>query len=70
MGVTWGDYDSDGRLDLFVTNFDNEHNTLYKNLGRKDFSMFRWSQGSAPVSLPYVGWGTGFADFDNDGCSI
>lgn len=67
MGVAFGDYDLDGNLDLFVTNFDNEHNTLYKNLGAKGFLDVSMESKVGAVSLPFVGWGTGFIDFDNDG---
>ncbi len=67
MGVSWGDYDNDGRLDMFTTNFDNEHNTLYKNLGAKGFLDVSMETKVGAVSKPYVGWGTSFEDFDNDG---
>ena len=67
MGVTWGDYDNDGSLDMFVTNFDNEYNTLYKNLGAKGFLDVSMETKVGAVSKPYVGWGTSFEDFDNDG---
>lgn len=67
MGVAWGDYDNDGKLDLFVTNFDNEHNTLYKNLGARGFLDVSMESKVGAVSIPYTGWGTGFCDFDNDG---
>ena len=67
MGVAWGDYDNDGRLDMFVTNFDNEHNTLYKNLGAKGFLDVSANSKVGSISSPYVGWGTAFEDFDNDG---
>jgi len=67
MGVTWGDYDNDGMLDLFVTNFDNENNTLYKNLGSKGFLEVSMEARVGAPSIPYVGWGTAFVDFDNDG---
>jgi enediyne biosynthesis protein E4 len=67
MGVTWGDYDNDGFLDLFVTNFDNEHNTLYKNLGAKGFLDVSFETKLGAVSKPFVGWGVSFEDFDNDG---
>jgi hypothetical protein len=67
MGVAWGDYDNDGRLDLFTTNFDNEHNTLYKNLGAKGFLDVSMEAKVGAPSTPFVGWGTEFVDFDNDG---
>ncbi len=67
MGIAWGDYDNDGKADIFVTNFDNEHNTLYKNLGAKGFLDVSMESQLGAVSLPYVGWGTSFEDFDNDG---
>ena len=67
MGVVWGDYDNDGMLDLFVTNFDNENNALYKNLGAKGFLEVSMEAGVGAPSIPYVGWGTAFVDLDNDG---
>ena len=67
MGVAFGDYDNDGLLDLFVTNFDTEHNTLYRNLGPKGFLDVSLQSKVGATSVPYVGWGTGFFDFDNDG---
>ena len=67
MGVTFGDYDNDGLLDLFVTNFDREPNVLYKNLGAKGFLDVSLQSKIGAPSVPYVGWGTGFYDLDNDG---
>jgi enediyne biosynthesis protein E4 len=67
MGVTLGDYDHDGQLDLFVTNFEDEYNTLYRNAGRSIFDDVSYKTEVAGVSLPYVGWGTKFFDYDNDG---
>ena len=67
MGVTFGDYDNDGLLDLFVTNFDREPNVLYKNLGAKGFLDVSLQSKIGSPSVPYVGWGTGFYDLDNDG---
>ncbi|HEY6244980.1 MAG TPA: CRTAC1 family protein [Pyrinomonadaceae bacterium] len=67
MGVTVGDYDHDGRLDLFKTNFADEYNTLYHNDGGNSFTDVSYSAKIAAVSLPYVGWGTKFFDYDNDG---
>ena len=67
MGVTVGDYDHDGNFDLFVTNFDDDYNTLYHNDGKLSFMDVSYAAKVAPVSLPYVGWGTKFFDYDNDG---
>jgi hypothetical protein len=67
MGVTVGDYDHDGRLDIFVTNFVDEYNTLYHGEGRLNFADISHAAKVAAVSYPYVGWGTKFFDYDNDG---
>jgi hypothetical protein len=67
MGVTAGDYDHDGKIDLFVTNFADEYNTLYHNDGRNSFTDVSYAAKVAAVSLPHVGWGTKFFDYDNDG---
>ncbi|HEY2964300.1 MAG TPA: CRTAC1 family protein [Pyrinomonadaceae bacterium] len=67
MGATAGDYDHDGRIDLFVTNFADEYNTLYHNDGPNSFTDVSYAAKVAAVSLPYVGWGTKFFDYDNDG---
>jgi hypothetical protein len=67
MGVTWGDYDLDGRLDLFVTNFESEPNALYRNTGADGFNDVVLNAKIGQASRPFVGWGTSFVDFDNDG---
>lgn len=67
MGVTVADYDHDGKFDLFITNFDDDYNTLYHNDGRNSFTDVSHAARVAAVSLPYVGWGTKFFDYDNDG---
>ena len=67
MGVDAEDVDGDGRPELFVTNFDNEYNTLYRNLGRGYFVDATASFGLAADSVPYISWGCALADLDNDG---
>jgi enediyne biosynthesis protein E4 len=66
MGVAVGDYDRSGRFSLFVTNFSEEYNNLYHNDGDR-FTDMAWRSKTAASSLPYVGWGTAFFDYDNDG---
>jgi hypothetical protein len=66
MGVTSGDYDGDGALDLFRSNFSDERETLYRNRGRGEFDDATQSAGMAH-NTRFVGWGCGFFDFDNDG---
>ena len=66
MGVAVGDYDNSGRFSLFVTNFAEEYNALYRNEGTH-FTDVSFRSKTAPSSLPYVGWGTAFFDYDNDG---
>jgi hypothetical protein len=67
MGADAADYDRDGRLDVFVTNFAQDYNTLYQNSAEGFFSDVSHQAGVVPRSLATLGWGTGFADFDNDG---
>lgn len=67
MGVDAEDYDGDGRPDLFVTNYELEDNSLYQNLGQGLFSHATVRSGLGGAGRPFVGFGTGFADFDLDG---
>jgi predicted nucleotidyltransferase len=67
MGAAAGDYDGNGYLDIFVTNFARDTNTLYKNLGNMFFVDSTLAAGLGEISLPYLGWGAHLADFDNDG---
>ncbi|HLY66152.1 MAG TPA: VCBS repeat-containing protein, partial [Chloroflexota bacterium] len=67
MGIDWGDYDNDGRPDLFVTTFSNEVKCLYHNDGEDLFTLASAATGLDKPTLPYVGWGCKFVDVDNDG---
>ena len=67
MGVDAEDIDGDGKPDLIVTNFTNEYNTLYQNTGSGTFMDVTPYVGLASETMPWVGWGTALADFDNDG---
>jgi len=66
MGVALGDYLNAGRLSIFVTNFSEEYNDLYRHDG-DHFTDVSFRSNTAPSSLPYVGWGDAFIDYDNDG---
>ena len=67
MGVDFGDYDNDGRLDLVATNFQGQTNTLYHNEGNRLFSDVSYASKIGTISLPYLAWGVSFCDYDNDG---
>ncbi|MBI2501715.1 MAG: CRTAC1 family protein [Candidatus Latescibacteria bacterium] len=67
MGVDMGDADLDGWPDLFVTNFQWQSNTLYRNLGGGFFADATRESGINRLSVPHLGFGAGFLDCDNDG---
>jgi enediyne biosynthesis protein E4 len=67
MGIDWGDYDNDGKPDLFVTTFSKETKCLYHNEGAGLFTITSKQAGVDSGTLPYVGWGCKFFDADNDG---
>ncbi len=67
MGVAFGDYDNDTWLDLVVTNFQHQTNTLYHSDAGEFFTDQTYSSGTGAVSLPYLAWGVNFFDFDQDG---
>jgi len=67
MGVDWGDYLHDGRIGMLVTNFTEQPDTLYRNLGKGEFADVTWRAKLAQPTYLNVGWGTGFVDFTNSG---
>ena len=66
MGSTVADFNGDGRLDIFRTNFSDDTSTLYSNKGKGIFEDVTFAAGLG-LHTRYLGWGTMFFDFDNDG---
>jgi hypothetical protein len=67
MGVAVGDYDHDGRMDLFVTTFANDNYVLFHNDGQGFFSDRSYPAGLGEATIAWLGWATFFLDYDNDG---
>lgn len=67
MGLAIGDYNNDGKLDLQTTNFSDDYNTIYKNEGEGGFTDVSFQAGVGETTVPYLGWGTAFIDFENTG---
>ena len=66
MGIACADYNGDGHLDLYVTNFENEVNSFFENLGSATFRPVNSQLGLNPISRPMLGFGAVLADFDLD----
>jgi enediyne biosynthesis protein E4 len=67
MGVDSADYDNDGLPDLVKTNFSDDANNLYHNDGGGSFTDVAGPTGFGPISIPFLGFGVKFVDFDDDG---
>jgi hypothetical protein len=67
MGIAVGDYLNNGRLDLYNTVFSDDYNPLYRNEGHGTFTDVSYPAGIAEATIPFLGWGDGFLDYDNDG---
>ena len=67
MGVDFGDFDRDGRLDITVTTFAYQPVELHRNVSADEFSDVTWTAKTGQPTFRFVKWGTGFVDFDNDG---
>jgi enediyne biosynthesis protein E4 len=67
MGLAIGDYQNNGLIDICNTTFSDDYNPLYRNDGDANFTDVSYETGIAEVTIPFLGWGDGFFDFDNDG---
>ena len=67
MGVAIGDYQNNGLVDLFNTTFSDDYDVLYRNDGDANFTDDSYAAGVAEPTVPFLGWGTEFIDYDNDG---
>jgi hypothetical protein len=67
MGIAEGDLTHDGRIDLYNTTFSDDYNPLYRNDGSANFTDTAYQDGVAEPTIPFLGWGTAFFDYDNDG---
>jgi hypothetical protein len=67
MGIAAGDYLNNGHLDIVNTDFADDYNILFQNDGHGDFTDVSYQAGIAVSSIPFVSFGDGFLDYDNDG---
>ena len=67
MGIAAGDYENNGQIDFFVSDFGDDYKVLYHNDGDASFTDVSYKAGIAQPTIPFVGWGDGFIDYDNDG---
>jgi hypothetical protein len=67
MGIALGDYENKGRLDILNTTFSDDYKVLYRNEGDLSFTDVSRDVGLALTTIPFLSWGDGFIDFDNDG---
>jgi hypothetical protein len=67
MGIAAGDYENNGQMDFCITDFGDDYKVLYRNDGDASFTDVSYKAGVAQPTIPFVGWGDGFVDYDNDG---
>jgi len=67
MGIAVGDDRNNGRLDILDTDFSDDYKVLYRNDGDLNFSDSSYEAGVAKDTIPFLSWGDGFMDYDNDG---
>ena len=67
MGLALGDFQNNGRLSIFDTDFSDDYKVLFRNDGDATFTDVSYQMGLAEIGIPFLGWGTAFLDYDNDG---
>jgi len=67
MGIATGDYQNNGLIDIYNTTFSDDYNPLYRNDGDANFTDISYQMASPEPTIPFLGWGTAFFDYDNDG---
>ena len=67
MGIAVGDYRNNGQIDIFNTTFSDDYKVLYRNDGDANFTDVSADTHIADITIPFLGWGAAFIDYDNDG---
>ena len=67
MGIAAGDFANNGMVDIFNTTFSDDYKPLYRNEGDANLTDISYQLGIAEISVPFLGWGDAFFDYDNDG---
>ena len=67
MGIAAGDFENNGMVDIFNTTFSDDYKPLYRNEGDANLTDISYQMGIAEISVPFLGWGDAFLDYDNDG---
>jgi hypothetical protein len=67
MGIAAGDFANNGMVDIFNTTFSDDYKPLYRNEGDANLTDISYQLGIAEISVPFLGWGDAFLDYDNDG---
>jgi hypothetical protein len=67
MGIAIGDYRNNGLLDIYNTTFSDDYKPLYRNDGDANFTDISYDAKITELTIPFLGWGTAFLDYDNDG---
>jgi hypothetical protein len=67
MGIAVGDFENNGKVDVFNTTFSDDYKPLYRNDGDANMTDISYQLGLAEISVPFLSWGDAFMDYDNDG---